>query len=158
MRLEQYTEAESVFEHVLSINIENLDALNGLGAVFANQGEIEKGMNYFDKALEIDSEYASALSNKAAAFRDLGKYDESIRIYDKVLEKDPQNQIAIEGKQKTIEKKLEESVSTIGEFSNIIKSIPWLFLITIIGAAASLIGAIKMFKPSWLSKKVIDTK
>jgi len=130
----------------------------GLGAVYANQGEIEKGMSYFERALEINPEHVSALNNKAAALQELGNYDESIKIYVQALEIEPQNKDAIDGKQKTIDKRLEKSVSTLEEFSDILNSIPWLFLITIIGSATSLIALIKIFKPSWLSRKVIDTK
>ena len=101
-----------------------------------------------EKTLEINPEYVPALNNKAAAFRDLGNYDESIKIYDQVLEIDSQNKDAIEGKEKTIDKRLGESVGSFEQslqgIDQIVTSVHFLLGVAIVGVILSFLF---WFKP-----------
>jgi len=82
---ENYGEAISYYDQVLSIDSTDIDALNGKAFALDLIGIPEEAILYFDKVLSIDSSNKDALFGTALALENLGRDEEAISFYNKVL-------------------------------------------------------------------------
>jgi tetratricopeptide (TPR) repeat protein len=89
--LGQYQEAITWYDKALSIDPNNIEALNYKGVALSNLGKNEEAINWYDKALAIDPNNVNVLNNKGVALSNLGKNEEAINWYDKALSIDPNN-------------------------------------------------------------------
>lgn len=71
--------AKRIFEQVLSVVPNSIEALNNLGVIAFQQGEIDEAGSYFNRVLEIDPNYFEAIEN-------LGKCAEAKKDYLKAAE------------------------------------------------------------------------
>ena len=93
---ERYGEALKVFDQILEIDPDNVQALNHKGTTLVKMEEFENSLKYFDKALELQPNNTKILKNKAIALTDLMEYEYAISIYETVLEINPNNEWAEE--------------------------------------------------------------
>jgi tetratricopeptide (TPR) repeat protein len=91
-------EAWECYDQVLSIDPDNLYALNDKGNLLNNLGRYNEALECFNKALSIDPTYVSALLNKGNSLSCLNKHSEAINLYDQVLKLEPNNFNALNNK------------------------------------------------------------
>jgi len=81
--------AKNLYNQVLEINPNHLQALNNLGAVFQELGEYHKAKSYFEKVIKINPAYANAHNNLGVVFQELGENQRAKSYFEKVIEIDP---------------------------------------------------------------------
>ena len=91
-----FDEAENALNRALTINPNNIYALNQLGFLYRKQGEFSKAKVSYEKAIDINSDYAYAHLNLGILY-DLYLYDlegaiEQYKIYNK-LSKEEDKQV-----------------------------------------------------------------
>jgi len=87
--------AQDLYNQVLKINPNNVNALNNIGLLFQNKRDYKKANNYFEKPIEIDPNFIKAHNNLGVTFKLLGENEKAKSCYEKTLEIDPNNSIAI---------------------------------------------------------------
>lgn len=85
-------EAESIFLNLLEKQPENLEAINYLGIISFQRGEVEKSVDYFTKALTIDPYYKNAVYNICEVFRTMNNLAVVKPLLNQVLEKYPDDE------------------------------------------------------------------
>ncbi|MCL2069180.1 MAG: tetratricopeptide repeat protein, partial [Oscillospiraceae bacterium] len=74
--------ARKQYEELLTLNPDNHEALHGLGALWAKQGEDEKALGYFDRAIQSGVEIARYHAAKAKVLaRDPARFKEAVECY-----------------------------------------------------------------------------
>ena len=86
-KLEQ---AQEVFEKILSIDPENVEALNNIGIINISHGRHEEGIEFYKKALLHQPDLAKTHNNIAIALSQLGRVGEAIESYEKALALNPE--------------------------------------------------------------------
>ena len=81
--------AKNLYNQVLKINPNHIDAHNNLGIIFKNLGENEKAINCYQKAIAINPNYANAYSNLGLVFKNLGENEKAINCYQKAISLNP---------------------------------------------------------------------
>jgi tetratricopeptide (TPR) repeat protein len=66
-----YTEAMNYFDKALSIDPNNVSALNGKGAALSGLKNYTGSIQYYDKALDIDPNFVKALTNRGLVLNNL---------------------------------------------------------------------------------------
>jgi tetratricopeptide (TPR) repeat protein len=89
-----WRESESLWRHTLSRTSGNLFALNNLGGVLEQKGELDKAIEQYGKALEIKPDDAESRNNLGTALAQEGKLEEAVAQYQKVLEANPDYEYA----------------------------------------------------------------
>ena len=77
--------AQNFYNQVLKINPNHSPALNNLGAIFQNFGNIKKSKYFFEKAVEINPEYADAQNNLGTIFSELRNHQKAEDCYKKAI-------------------------------------------------------------------------
>lgn len=104
---QEYEKTDVLCDAILSIDKENIAALNNKGLVLSKLGKHKKAMKYFDKALSLDEDYPDTWINIGFAFLNLGTqkkatenyaeavecYQEAISCLDKAIELEPKNYV-----------------------------------------------------------------
>lgn len=90
-------EALVIFDKMLEIEPNNVNALNNKGAAFLMLDEYEIAINYFDRVISIDPLHINSRLNKGNAFILMGRPLEAIQSYDDVLSIEPNNIAASKG-------------------------------------------------------------
>lgn len=103
----KYLSSMSLFEGLLDINGDDLDALNYRGALLFYFDDMEEAIECFEECLMIDYEYAYALFNKGLVLRKMGRLQEALEVFEKVL-RDFKDCDAAKTHQKEISEKLAE--------------------------------------------------
>lgn len=98
LTLGKTAEALQYYEHVLSIDPENLYALNDKGYLFNKLGRYYEALECLDKVLSIDPTNVNALLNKGNSLGYLNRHNEAIDFYDQVLKIEPNNFNALNNK------------------------------------------------------------
>ena len=94
----EYDGAISYDDKVLSIEQDNIYALNSKVAALVNIGKNEEAIYYADRVLEIDPDDTDALANKGLALYNLDRNEDAITYYDQVLEIDPDDTTTLTNK------------------------------------------------------------
>jgi tetratricopeptide (TPR) repeat protein len=81
--------AQNLYNQVLKINPNHIDAYNNLGIIFKNLGKNEKAINCYQKAIAINPNYANAYSNLGLVFKNLGENQKAINCYQKAITINP---------------------------------------------------------------------
>ena len=68
-----------------------MNALNNLGVVSKELGEIPKAISYYERAIKIDPYYLNALNNLGVVFTVLGEISKAISYYERAIKIDPNN-------------------------------------------------------------------
>jgi tetratricopeptide (TPR) repeat protein len=93
--ISEYDGAISYYDRVLSIDQDNIYAMNSKVAALLNIGKYEEAIDYADIVLEMDPANLAALNNMGFALSDLGRNEEAITYYDRALEIDPARETAL---------------------------------------------------------------
>ena len=82
-------EAERLYRHVLAQDPNQTDALNLLGVIAQQNGDLDQALAFFDRAMASAPELATIPFNKANALRDAGRRDEAQAAYEAALAINP---------------------------------------------------------------------
>ncbi|CAK77015.1 unnamed protein product (macronuclear) [Paramecium tetraurelia] len=93
MEKKEYDEAHKIFDQVLALQPNNLDAqvkqgkdqINFLGDILLVLGLFDDSLEIYDKVLSIQPNHFFALWGKSESLRGMQKYNESLICYDTVL-------------------------------------------------------------------------
>ena len=86
-----YKDALVLFEKILDLEPENVEALNGKGATYLKLGNITESEFYFNKSLEIDPNYIPAQTNLGIVQAIQNNFEDALGIFNMVLEIDEDN-------------------------------------------------------------------
>ena len=87
--------AENLYNTILKIDPNHIDALNNLGLVSQVSGKSQKAINCYEKVIEIDSNYMHAHFNLGSIFYGMGESQKAISCYEKAIEIDPNHKDAL---------------------------------------------------------------
>ena len=88
-RQNSFQEAKDLYNEVLKINPENLDANNNLGIIYQILGETEKAIKFYNKAIEIKPNFAESYSILGGILSDLGNLKEAEISFRKAIALNP---------------------------------------------------------------------
>ncbi len=77
----EFRAAAQAYKQVLSLEPDNADAMQLLGAINAEQGQNDKAIQIINQALEIKPQMPGALRNLALAYQKKGMWDEAGQKY-----------------------------------------------------------------------------
>ena len=81
--------AQKLYNQVIKINPNHVDAHNNLGIIFKNLGENKKAIDCYQKAISINPNYANAHNNLGIVFKNLGENKKAIDCYEKAISINP---------------------------------------------------------------------
>jgi len=90
--LHQYgrlTEAQAIYEQILSIQADNFDALQLLGNLFGQANNYIQAVEFLSKAIKVDPNHAFCFIHLGTAFTALNRLDEALISYDKAISINP---------------------------------------------------------------------
>jgi tetratricopeptide (TPR) repeat protein len=82
-------QTEKVCKEILSIQPDNIDALNFIGILYYQQGLYNPAEEYFRKALQFAPDNADVYCNIGNTLRQKGQLDEAIQYYEKAIQINP---------------------------------------------------------------------
>ena len=88
-------ESELIFNSILKKDPENLDAINYLGIIAYQNGDIEESVGYFTKALTIDPYHKNAVFNICEVYRKINRLSVVSPLLKKIIEKYPEDESLI---------------------------------------------------------------
>ena len=86
-----WRDSETLFTHALAVTSNNDVALNNLGIIFLDKGQLDEAISKLQAAIDLRSENAPAHDNLAKALLRKGQVAEAMIHYRKFLELDPAN-------------------------------------------------------------------
>lgn len=72
-------EAKRYFEAALEYDGNSVHALNNLGNIAREEGELERAVEYYQKAILIDPDYSVPHNNLAVVYKQLNRYGDFVR-------------------------------------------------------------------------------
>lgn len=87
-----YAKAVGLFNEVLSLDPEHLNAYLQRGFCFVLQREYVKAINDFSAVIARKNDHLWAYTSRGSAYAKLNKHDLAMRDFDRVLELDPRNE------------------------------------------------------------------
>lgn len=88
-------EAKSVFEKIILQEPENLNALNYLGIIAYQAGELEKTVGFFTRALSVDPYHKSSVLNICEVYRNINRLSEVRPLLESIVEKHPDDEMLL---------------------------------------------------------------
>jgi len=104
LKARRFTESLSMFESILALKPNNMDALKGKGSTLFELNRFTEAISVYDKILSINPTDQVILNNKGVALDNLGKYHEAIAAYDRSLKIDPNYSMARTNREATLKK------------------------------------------------------
>lgn len=92
--LNKQEKAKEIFLHILEEAPDYYQALNKIGVIYANSGDLDKAQKYFEQALDTNKGYAPALVNLGNIFKESGDYEDAEKFYLEAIDEDPDYAIA----------------------------------------------------------------
>ena len=86
-----YRNKETLWRDTLAKNPDCTLALNNLGVMLKDQGQIEEAMQNFRKAIQIDPKFAESLENMGDMLAHTGQSGEAIEDFRRAIQIDPNN-------------------------------------------------------------------
>jgi tetratricopeptide (TPR) repeat protein len=86
-----WRDSETLFTHALAVTSNNDVALNNLGIIFLDKGQLDDAISKLQAAVDLRPENAPAHDNLAKALLKKGQMDEAMVHYRKFLELEPTN-------------------------------------------------------------------
>jgi tetratricopeptide (TPR) repeat protein len=86
-----WRDSETLFTHALAVTSNNDVALNNLGIIFLEKGQLDDAISKLQAAIDLRPENGPAHDNLAKAFLKKGRVAEAMVHYRKLLEIDPEN-------------------------------------------------------------------
>jgi tetratricopeptide (TPR) repeat protein len=87
--LKEYTQAESLYIDALSLDPENPELMNNIGALHFDRGEYAKACEFYEKAIALDAARPALHYNYAAALFHHRKYAQSADAFRTAVKLDP---------------------------------------------------------------------
>ena len=84
-----FEEAKKKLTYVLNVQPKNLAALEILGIICSNSGNLKQAVKHFEKIIKIKPDYHLAWSNRGNALLELKQYDQALASYDKAISLKP---------------------------------------------------------------------
>ena len=78
-------DAEILYQRILTMDGKHVGALNNLGALHLQRGNLQEGVRLIECSLEINPYQPSAHNNRGVALRDLKRLDAALASYDRAL-------------------------------------------------------------------------
>src|ERR1700757_1277712 len=91
MQTSYWRDSETLFTHALAVTTNNDVALNNLGIIFLDKGQLDEAISKLQAAIDLRPENAPAHDNLAKALLRKGRVAEAMVPYRKFLELDPAN-------------------------------------------------------------------
>lgn len=86
---QHYDDALKLFNKIIDIFPEWIQAYNDRGIIFCITGYYDEGISDFNKILEVNPQNAVVLNNRGSAYREKGRYEKALFDYAKAIEIDP---------------------------------------------------------------------
>ena len=83
--LNEFDDAEFIYNNIIALNPNNIATLNGLGRVLVNKMKYQEALNYFNKAYALDKNNYQLLFNIAYCLKFIGENNKSIDVFKKYL-------------------------------------------------------------------------
>jgi tetratricopeptide (TPR) repeat protein len=131
-----WRDSETLFTHALAVTSNNDVALNNLGIVFLDKGQLDEAISKLQAAIDLRPENAPAHDNLAKALLKKGQVAEAMVHYRKFLELEPANVEARntlgtvliqQGHVKEAIDQWQEALSTEPENGNAASNLAWVF-------------------------------
>ena len=92
---EHYTEALNDFEEAVKINPSYVDAINTIGVIYEEQGNIELAFESYERCIDLEEtdplSVAYCFNNRAVIYETQEKFDFALADYSKAIKLDPEN-------------------------------------------------------------------
>ncbi len=85
----EWSQANSLYEHILEIQPNNFDALQLLGVLASQTKNYDASVALIERAIAVNASHATAHSNLGFALKALGRYAESVQSYLNALKLKP---------------------------------------------------------------------
>lgn len=87
--MEQYEDAEKIYDRVLDLNPDDPNTLHNRGTTYARLGRYNEALDGFNHCLELVPDALGVLNNRGLTYRFLKRYDESLADFNRALEVKP---------------------------------------------------------------------
>ena len=84
-RAGRLTEAAAVYEAILALRPDIVEAHNNLGVVLRHQGKLDEAASRFEQALALRPDYVDAYNNLGATLKQQGKFDQAVARFEQAL-------------------------------------------------------------------------
>ena len=116
------------FEQVLKISPGDIAAINYIGIIYKNQGEIDLAMKEYEKGIAFEKDYplsaAYCYSNRAILYIKINKFERALEDFSKAIELDPKNALRYSTRAIFFEENLKDYNQAILDYSNAIYLMP----------------------------------
>ena len=85
----KFSEAQTIYQHILTIEPDHFDALRLLGLLFAQIKKYTQAVETLTKALKVNPNHARSCSNLGIALKGLEQFDDALASFDKALSLNP---------------------------------------------------------------------
>jgi predicted O-linked N-acetylglucosamine transferase (SPINDLY family) len=90
----QPASARLIYEEILKAQPEQFDALNALGVLSGQSGDLSQAVRYFDRAITVQPGNFGAHCNRGLALKQLKELDEALACFDRAIVLDSNSAIA----------------------------------------------------------------
>ncbi|MBD66834.1 MAG: hypothetical protein CME62_16645 [Halobacteriovoraceae bacterium] len=77
-----FKKAFMLFEEVINLNPQHVDAYFYMGNIFHIQGQLGKAIKAFQKVIELEPSHTDASISLSVIYNDIGKYEQAQKIFD----------------------------------------------------------------------------
>jgi predicted TPR repeat methyltransferase len=88
-RADHLDEAEAVYGRILAVAPDHADALNFMGILAVNRGQIDRAIELMERSIALDPGHADRYNNLGNVFITAERFDEAVAAYEKALELAP---------------------------------------------------------------------
>lgn len=131
-----WRDSETLFTHALAVTRNNDVALNNLGIIFLERGQLDDAISKLQSAIDLRSENVPAHDNLAKALLKKGQVAEAMVHYRKILEIEPENvearntlgtALIQQGHVREAIEQWEEALTTQPDNGNAASNLAWVF-------------------------------
>jgi len=90
----QSASARLIYEEILDAQPERFEALNALGVLAGQAGDLSQAVQYFDRAITVQPGNSGAHCNRGLALKQLKELDAALACFDRAIALDPKSAIA----------------------------------------------------------------
>ena len=83
-----------IFNQIISLNPENLGAMNNLGAIYRRKKDYDSSVAILQKARELYEDNSQVEYNLGFTYKIMGEYDKAIKCFEDVIEENPTDVLA----------------------------------------------------------------
>ena len=90
LKSKEYISAKKLYLEVIKRDSKNIKALNNIGIIYFNIGQLNDAIKFFKGVVEIDNKYKDGFNNLGLAYKSQKKYSEALNSFSKCIEIDPE--------------------------------------------------------------------